>query len=67
MTMRKLRTTSILVFTLSALMTVASGCTVVSDGCTWAKEIYLDEGDKVSPATEDKIIAHNQKVAEFCR
>lgn len=49
-------------------MSAVSGCTVTSDGCAWARKIELNEAtDRVSKETENAIIAHNAKVARFCR
>ena len=50
-------------------MSALSGCVeiVIAAECSWAKAIYLAPQDVVAQATEDKIIAHNKKVAELCR
>ena len=49
------------------MMSAVAGCTVSSDGCSWVREIYVADEDRLTRQTEDRIIAHNMKVAEFCR
>jgi len=63
--LQRLTRVSIICLTMSAL----SGCVeiVIAAECSWAKAIYLAPQDVVAQATEDKIIAHNKKVAELCR
>ncbi len=63
--LQRLTRVSIVCLTMSAL----SGCVeiVIAAECSWVKAIYLASQDVVTRATEDKIIAHNKKVAELCR
>jgi len=37
------------------------------DGCAWAKRIVVSEHDQLARTTKEQIVAHNRKVATFCR
>ena len=39
----------------------------VGDECSWAKRINISEKDVLVRATKEQIVAHNRKVATFCR
>ena len=35
--------------------------------CSWAKRIIVNEQDFITRPTAEQIVAHNRKVARFCR
>lgn len=49
-----------LIFTASCVTTVASDC-------AWVRRIVVSEDDVITRSTAGQIVAHNRKVAEFCR
>lgn len=54
--------------TLLVLATMISLASCATGGeCAWAKRIQVNEGDFITRSTGEQIVAHNRKVAAFCR
>ncbi len=49
-----------------ATMSLLGSCATGGE-CSWAKKIYVNEGDVITRPTALQIVAHNRKVAAFCR
>jgi hypothetical protein len=49
------------------LIFMTSCTTVVSSDCAWVRQIVVNDGDEITRPTAEQIVAHNRKVAEFCR
>lgn len=61
---RRTRLTSACI--LSATLIAIGGCAGGTE-CSWAKSISTSKQDVLTRQTENEIIAHNMKVARFCR
>lgn len=59
--MRMLLVCLMLIFTMSC-----TAAKVASD-CAWVKRIVVNEADVITRPTAEQVVAHNRKVAEFCR
>ena len=53
-------------FLVLATMSLLGSCATGGE-CSWAKRIQVNEQDVITRPTAEQIVAHNRKVAEFCR
>lgn len=60
--MRSMRKSLILI-----LLVFATSCAAPAADCAWVKRIEVAQGDILGEALARQIVAHNRKVAEFCR
>jgi hypothetical protein len=51
---------------LTMIFTTSCTATVVSD-CAWVRGIVVNAEDRITRPTAEQIVAHNRKVAGFCR
>jgi hypothetical protein len=49
------------------LILMTSCTTVVASDCAWVRQITVNDADEITRPTAEQIVAHNRKVAEFCR
>lgn len=49
------------------MLFIASCTEMVASDCAWVKRIIVNAEDKITRPTAGQIVAHNRKVAEFCR
>jgi hypothetical protein len=49
-----------------AVMSFLGSCATGGE-CAWAKRIQVNEQDFITRPTAEQIVAHNRKVAAFCR
>ena len=50
------------------MMSLIASCTApVATSCAWVKQIVVADGDRITRPTAEQIVAHNRKVAAFCR
>ncbi|MBI4968508.1 MAG: hypothetical protein HZC25_10365 [Rhodospirillales bacterium] len=45
----------------------SASCASPPPDCAWVKTIHVDPLDRLVRATQEQIVAHNRKVAGFCR
>jgi hypothetical protein len=50
----------------SAIPIWIASCATAGE-CAWAKRIVTAQEDVMTRATKEQIVAHNRKVAAFCR
>jgi hypothetical protein len=48
-------------------MTISIASCAATDECAWSKRITTRAGDVLTRPTKEAIVAHNRKVAAFCR
>lgn len=55
-------------FLVCLMLTFTQSCTAtpVSE-CAWVRQIVVADGDSLTRATAEQIVAHNRKVEAFCR
>jgi len=52
---------------LVCLMMISTANCATGDECSWAKQITVSGHDTLVRSTKQQIVAHNRKVAAFCR
>ncbi len=53
-------------FLVLLIMSLTANCATGNE-CAWAKRILVSDGDVITRATAEQIVAHNRKVMAFCR
>jgi hypothetical protein len=53
-------------FLLCLTISLITSC-ATADECSWSKRIVVTDADQLSRPTKEQIVAHNRKVAAFCR
>ena len=46
---------------------MTSCMTTVATDCAWVRRIIVNDEDVITRSTAEQIVAHNRKVAAFCR